>query len=338
MPAGSRPRKRTAATAAASTGDPATITSPLCSNSASAPSSAGQVSHVESSTGSGAGSGSDTAPQQQQQQQSPVGQRAADHIQQDDAEGAPPKRKRGRPRKLVYFVSNTNILKHVSIFLPPWERSWMDECSLSPSLVVANSESHADDEDREYEKLRKINHNVIERRRRDQINQSITELAEMLPMSIHQGAALNKLNTLKLSVDFVRQLTAQNQDLLVERQVMRTMLQERGVDWKTVEVAIAEHRAQMSASAAEQQAQQHLEYQHQSGLPRLLPSTDGGRVAVAASKVQAQQLQQQQQHSVGAESAGSATQSDVGARSNGAMGTVEQQQPGHFTPTTTTGL
>ncbi|ORZ36284.1 hypothetical protein BCR44DRAFT_1460649 [Catenaria anguillulae PL171] len=291
MPAGSRPRKRTAAAAAASTGDPATITSPLCSNSASAPSSAGQVSHVESSTGSGAGSGSDTAPQQQQQQQSPVGQRAR-------------------------ITSNRTMPKlDTAKWRPAPLGTLMDgECSLSPSLVVANSESHADDEDREYEKLRKINHNVIERRRRDQINQSITELAEMLPMSIHQGAALNKLNTLKLSVDFVRQLTAQNQDLLVERQVMRTMLQERGVDWKTVEVAIAEHRAQMSASAAEQQAQQHLEYQHQSSA-----------------------LQQQQQHSVGAESAGSATQSDVGARSNGAMGTVEQQQPGHFTPTTTTG-
>ncbi|KNE64317.1 hypothetical protein AMAG_09346 [Allomyces macrogynus ATCC 38327] len=133
-----------------------------------------------------------------------------------DDEEPPLKRKRGRPRKVVYTVSGVNIL---------------------------NQPVATEEEQQEHRRMRRENHNIIERRRRDQINQSILDLSDLLPLGLHKGAALNKATVLRLTVELVRHLTAQSEELILERNVMRNLLLERGVDWKTVEVAIAHQRA-----------------------------------------------------------------------------------------------
>ncbi|KAJ3364867.1 hypothetical protein GGF31_008876 [Allomyces arbusculus] len=138
-----------------------------------------------------------------------------------DDEEPPLKRKRGRPRKVVYTVSGVNIL---------------------------NQPVATEEEQQEHRRMRRENHNIIERRRRDQINQSILDLSDLLPLGLHKGAALNKATVLRLTVELVRHLTAQSEELILERNVMRNLLLERGVDWKTVEVAIAHQRAAAQAA------------------------------------------------------------------------------------------
>ncbi|KAI9183204.1 hypothetical protein H9P43_004121 [Blastocladiella emersonii ATCC 22665] len=181
----------------------------------------------------------------------------------DDDMDLVPKRKRGRPRKMVYLVSGVNIL---------------------------NQSHTTEEEEREQQRLRRASHNVIERRRRDQINQSITDLSELLPYSIHQGAALNKANTLRMTVDFVRQLVAQTEELLVERNVMREMLVERGVDWKLIEVGIAQRRAHHAAVSGSPVAPKP-----DPGSPLIAPAPTSAASSPIVGHSVAQQQQQQQQ-------------------------------------------
>lgn len=51
---------------------------------------------------------------------------------------------------------------------------------------------------------RRENHNHVERRRRDNINNTIFELSSVVPNAIQQGQKPNKGNILKLSLDYIR--------------------------------------------------------------------------------------------------------------------------------------
>ncbi|KAJ1977632.1 hypothetical protein H4R34_003509 [Dimargaris verticillata] len=57
---------------------------------------------------------------------------------------------------------------------------------------------------------RRENHNFVERRRRDNINQTITELAAAIPNSQRDGNKLHKGNVLRLAVEHIRDLQAEN--------------------------------------------------------------------------------------------------------------------------------
>jgi hypothetical protein len=51
---------------------------------------------------------------------------------------------------------------------------------------------------------RRENHNHVERRRRDNINNTIFELSSVVPNAIQPGQKPNKGNILKLSLDYIK--------------------------------------------------------------------------------------------------------------------------------------
>ncbi|KAG0171265.1 hypothetical protein DFQ28_002502 [Apophysomyces sp. BC1034] len=60
---------------------------------------------------------------------------------------------------------------------------------------------------------RRENHNHVERRRRDNINNTIFELSRVVPNAIQSGQKPNKGNILKLALDYIKDLQAENQSL-----------------------------------------------------------------------------------------------------------------------------
>ncbi|XP_061197931.1 uncharacterized protein LOC133206039 [Saccostrea echinata] len=63
------------------------------------------------------------------------------------------------------------------------------------------------------ERIKKDNHNIIERRRRYNINDRIKELATLLPSSTHPSMKLNKGSILKASVEYVKMLKKDREKL-----------------------------------------------------------------------------------------------------------------------------
>ncbi|KAI8647201.1 hypothetical protein BD408DRAFT_408773 [Parasitella parasitica] len=57
---------------------------------------------------------------------------------------------------------------------------------------------------------RRENHNHVERRRRDNINNTIFELSSVVPNAIQPGQKPNKGNILKLSLDYIKELQSEN--------------------------------------------------------------------------------------------------------------------------------
>ncbi|CEP07617.1 hypothetical protein [Parasitella parasitica] len=57
---------------------------------------------------------------------------------------------------------------------------------------------------------RRENHNHVERRRRDNINNTIFELSSVVPNAIQPGQKPNKGNILKLSLDYIKELQNEN--------------------------------------------------------------------------------------------------------------------------------
>ncbi|KAJ2161848.1 hypothetical protein GGF46_001156 [Coemansia sp. RSA 552] len=60
---------------------------------------------------------------------------------------------------------------------------------------------------------RRENHNFVERRRRDNINQTITTLATLLPPGADDSAKRNKGSVLQMAVDYIRALQDENRSL-----------------------------------------------------------------------------------------------------------------------------
>ncbi|CAM0137204.1 unnamed protein product [Umbelopsis sp. WA50703] len=62
-------------------------------------------------------------------------------------------------------------------------------------------------------KRRRENHNYVERRRRDVINNTIMDIAETVPNAITTGQKPNKGSILRLALDYIKQLQSENQKL-----------------------------------------------------------------------------------------------------------------------------
>ncbi|KAG1175957.1 hypothetical protein G6F46_006439 [Rhizopus delemar] len=60
---------------------------------------------------------------------------------------------------------------------------------------------------------RRENHNHVERRRRERINQILSELATLVPNAAQHGQRLNKGNVLKLTLSHIKELQAENKQL-----------------------------------------------------------------------------------------------------------------------------
>uniref|UniRef100_A0A0N5A3W9 BHLH domain-containing protein n=1 Tax=Parastrongyloides trichosuri TaxID=131310 RepID=A0A0N5A3W9_PARTI len=69
-------------------------------------------------------------------------------------------------------------------------------------------------------------HNMIERRRRYNINDRIKELGQMLPKSTAEEMKLNKGTILKASCDYIRQLQKENEQLAKQAQITNSRTQE----------------------------------------------------------------------------------------------------------------
>ncbi|KAJ2715836.1 hypothetical protein H4R23_005542 [Coemansia sp. Cherry 401B] len=65
---------------------------------------------------------------------------------------------------------------------------------------------------------RRENHNYVERRRRDNINHTITTLSTLIPRCTEEGAKLNKGSILHMAVDYIRDLRDMNAALVAENQ------------------------------------------------------------------------------------------------------------------------
>ncbi|KAJ2132654.1 hypothetical protein IW136_005062 [Coemansia sp. RSA 678] len=65
---------------------------------------------------------------------------------------------------------------------------------------------------------RRENHNFVERRRRDNINHTITTLASLIPSCAEEGAKVNKGSILHMAVEYIRDLRYINDALVTENQ------------------------------------------------------------------------------------------------------------------------
>ncbi|KAJ2468301.1 hypothetical protein GGI02_003746 [Coemansia sp. RSA 2322] len=63
---------------------------------------------------------------------------------------------------------------------------------------------------------RRENHNFVERRRRDNINHTITTLSDLIPYCSEEGAKLNKGSILHMAVEYIRDMQDLNQALSEE--------------------------------------------------------------------------------------------------------------------------
>ncbi|XP_061162358.1 uncharacterized protein LOC133171592 [Saccostrea echinata] len=80
----------------------------------------------------------------------------------------------------------------------------------------------------EKDRLKKDNHNIVERRRRYNINDRIKELGSLLPTSIPQSMKLNKGSILRASVEYVKELKKDKEKLTrceAKQKVMETKYQ-----------------------------------------------------------------------------------------------------------------
>lgn len=71
-------------------------------------------------------------------------------------------------------------------------------------------------------KRRRENHNYVERRRRDNINNTIYEISSLLPNTFPAGSKPNKGNILRLTVDYLRKLQAENNSLKLENDALKS--------------------------------------------------------------------------------------------------------------------
>ncbi|KAI8969244.1 hypothetical protein BDF20DRAFT_152821 [Mycotypha africana] len=94
---------------------------------------------------------------------------------------------------------------------------------------------------------RRENHNHVERRRRDNINNTIFELSTVVPNAIKPGQKPNKGNILKLSLDYIRELKTENEAL---KERLNKLLSPPSAASSSpainVETATAKHSVQMS--------------------------------------------------------------------------------------------
>jgi len=65
-------------------------------------------------------------------------------------------------------------------------------------------------------KRRRENHNFVERRRRDNINNTIYEISDLMPPPYNAGSKPNKGNILRLAVEYIKDLQVENENLKAE--------------------------------------------------------------------------------------------------------------------------
>ncbi|KAL0089737.1 hypothetical protein F4703DRAFT_1479758 [Phycomyces blakesleeanus] len=116
---------------------------------------------------------------------------------------------------------------------------------------------------------RRENHNHVERRRRDNINNTILELSQVVPNALQPGQKPNKGNILKLALDYIKDLQLDNQrlvsqlDPLVVGQSSRQLQQANSTPQSPVSrPSITQDRRQ--TVPIPQNSQDQLQYHHQS--------------------------------------------------------------------------
>ncbi|XP_062583523.1 uncharacterized protein LOC134245247 [Saccostrea cucullata] len=99
----------------------------------------------------------------------------------------------------------------------------MDNSPLNDTLPNVTFLSKKEEQLWRKERIRKDNHNIIERRRRYNINDRIQELAALLPPTVHPSMKLHKGSILKASVEYIRELKKDTSRLISFESKRKTM-------------------------------------------------------------------------------------------------------------------
>ncbi|XP_051544189.1 transcription factor EC-like isoform X3 [Myxocyprinus asiaticus] len=126
------------------------------------------------------------------------------------------------------------------------------------------------------ERQKKDNHNLIERRRRYNINYRIKELGMLIPKSNDPDMRWNKGTILKASVEYIKWLQKEQQHAC-------------DLESRQKKLEQANRRLLLRIQELEMQARAH-------GLPNMAPSRGAVELSSHLQKQQQQQQQQQQQH------------------------------------------
>ncbi|KAI9025084.1 hypothetical protein CLU79DRAFT_746214 [Phycomyces nitens] len=112
---------------------------------------------------------------------------------------------------------------------------------------------------------RRENHNHVERRRRDNINNTILELSQVVPNALQPGQKPNKGNILKLALDYIKDLQLDNQRLKIQMDPLATMPFNPSKQSSTPQspsTPIAQDRHQPFVSQGPQDHQYHNAFQN----------------------------------------------------------------------------
>ncbi|KAJ1920283.1 hypothetical protein H4219_001396 [Mycoemilia scoparia] len=71
---------------------------------------------------------------------------------------------------------------------------------------------------------RRENHNFVERRRRDNINQTIQQLADLIPNASKDHNKTNKGSVLRMAVEHIKEMQCANQSLIIENNRLRALV------------------------------------------------------------------------------------------------------------------
>jgi len=136
-------------------------------------------------------------------------------------DGRPPKRKFGHLNKpsIIYAKIQTTPTLRKSKSLPP-KLSSSSSSLRQLSITTNNSNSSAEDSDPEMRRVNRVNHNVLERKRRIDLKKSFERLKECVP-GIEVKDRAPKVIVLKKASEYVLSLTKQEADLFKQRELLQ---------------------------------------------------------------------------------------------------------------------
>ncbi|KAL1265791.1 hypothetical protein QQF64_003818 [Cirrhinus molitorella] len=164
---------------------------------------------------------------------------------------------------------------------------------VTPTITVSNScpadikRELTDSEARAFmkERQKKDNHNLIERRRRFNINDRIKELGALIPKSSDPEMRWNKGTILKASVDYIRKLQKEQQrskEIEMRQKKLEQSNQALLLRIQELEMQACHHGLTTGNVSSEGQPQSHLSITQTSSSPFLTIPPSGSPAAAAA--------------------------------------------------------
>ncbi|CAO3593823.1 unnamed protein product [Absidia cylindrospora] len=132
-------------------------------------------------------------------------------------------------------------------------------------------------------KKRRENHNYVERRRRDNINNTILELSQIVPNALQPDQKPNKGNILKLTLDYVKKLQAENITLKSNQESDSTLLHQQTHSAPSSPTHYHQQQVIQSTSLPSSPMHHHHHQQQQQPYPRQSSGTDFEQTTLSPS-------------------------------------------------------